>query len=117
MASLRSHSKLMSDLKLNSGSWLLCYFPHLCGKQSNSGEKGFTVVIVCHGREGVEELMAVGPAAEFPRSKQRRTELMMPSAAHLLSVVQCKPRLQDVATHIQGGSYLLNQLTLETLSG
>lgn len=42
--------------------------------KGSSGEKGFTVVMVCHGREGVKELMAVGPAAEAPRVSPKQAE-------------------------------------------
>lgn len=84
--------------------------------KGSSGEKGFTIVMVCRGREGVKELMAVGPAAEAPRSKQRKDRADARRTSLLLLLFSANPRLQDVATHIQGGSYLLNQLTLETPS-
>lgn len=42
--------------------------------KSSSGEKGFTIVMVCHGREGIKELVPVGPAAEASRVSQERAE-------------------------------------------
>lgn len=61
-----THSKLMSDLKLNSGvlAPMLIYFSHLCDKhliKSNFGEKEFAVV--CGLRRGqlvMAGLIAVG---------------------------------------------------------